>query len=462
MSNTETDSINEKKNDSKTKDYKEFFKNYMSAILNTIVFSIFIIGTIGLYTTKVAQANILPDDANLAPYTIFDRIIENDIPIDTNIMRSYFWSKNKVTLSQKIVFNSQEYLDSFNNGIFCKIKEKAIPGNLFSNIPLYFSPVYDNLVASIFSAMNFIFFYLSFLPESVIMLVCGLGYAFIWGIILVYAICCSVYYHIANIPQLFREKFEHPGLDTAPTDNPDIVSIKILDEEKWESNKNISLMRIWKIVLFFISFYPIMFSIFLSPIIFTVYGFLSPLYATYKINKTDKTQNFYDFVKNTLKFKKLFFYILATGALFTNGIQYLGTSSLVPIAIAVVCAYLIGLYTNVIPEAGIDGFTARIRETPIQSTVNKLDVLKQVDTCIIPTMDDKINNIIIDPNVSLRKIKPVEVELTPNKSVSFDSQVKYIPPIENPPSDNVVEEKELVGGKSTKRKINKNYNIKFV
>ena len=118
MSNTETDSINEKKNDSKTKDYKEFFKNYMSAILNTIVFSIFIIGTIGLYTTKVAQANILPDDANLAPYTIFDRIIENDIPIDTNIMRSYFWSKNKVTLSQKIVFNSQEYLDSFNNGIF--------------------------------------------------------------------------------------------------------------------------------------------------------------------------------------------------------------------------------------------------------------------------------------------------------------------------------------------------------
>ena len=87
-------------------------------LIFTIGLFIFVIGGLGLYTTKVAQSNILPDNIEFAPYTIFDRVVK-DIPIDINIMRPSLFSENKETLSQKVLFNSQEYLDSFSNSFLC-------------------------------------------------------------------------------------------------------------------------------------------------------------------------------------------------------------------------------------------------------------------------------------------------------------------------------------------------------
>ena len=84
MSTTEdTSAIDEKKSDDPgtfTPDFKGFTMNYVSSIIFTICVSIFIIGGLGLYTTKVAQSSILPDNIELAPYTIFDRIVK-PIPI---------------------------------------------------------------------------------------------------------------------------------------------------------------------------------------------------------------------------------------------------------------------------------------------------------------------------------------------------------------------------------------------
>ena len=58
MSETEnTNAIDEKKTEETNNgspDYKAFIKNYMSSIIFTIGFSVFIIGSLGLYTTKVA------------------------------------------------------------------------------------------------------------------------------------------------------------------------------------------------------------------------------------------------------------------------------------------------------------------------------------------------------------------------------------------------------------------------
>ena len=127
MSTTEnTSAIDEKKTpDSGTStqpyDFKSFAANYASSIIFTIGISIFIIGGLGLYTSKVAQSNILPDNIDLAPYTVFDRVVKN-IPIDINVMRPSFFSENKDTISQKVIFNSQEYLDSFKNSIFLCIR----------------------------------------------------------------------------------------------------------------------------------------------------------------------------------------------------------------------------------------------------------------------------------------------------------------------------------------------------
>ena len=160
MSTTEdTSTIDEKKGEdteSSTK-FKDFIYNYLSSIIFTIGIGIFFIGSLGLYTTKVAQANILPDNIELAPYTVIDRIVK-DIPIDINIMRPSYLSETKDILSQKAIFNSQEYLDSFNKSFLCSLKKNAEnPNGGGSNASLYFYYVFDNIVAKNFLVMNTIF-----------------------------------------------------------------------------------------------------------------------------------------------------------------------------------------------------------------------------------------------------------------------------------------------------------------
>ena len=131
MSDTENTNVidekeNEFKNSNTTSDFKGFIKNYLLSIVFTI--GIFIIGGIGLYTTKIAQSNILPDNIELAPYTIKDRVVK-DIEVNINIIKPLFFSKDENILLQKSTFNSQEYLDSFNKNFLCYLKKSADPNS---------------------------------------------------------------------------------------------------------------------------------------------------------------------------------------------------------------------------------------------------------------------------------------------------------------------------------------------
>lgn len=509
MSTNETNSIDEKKNTSEPKaDFSGFFKNYISSILFTIGFSVFIIGTTGLYTTKIAQANILPDNPELAPYTIYDRIIQKDIPIDINVMRPNFFSENKETFSQKVTFNSQEYLDTFKNSFLCSIRNSATPGGL-GNVSLYLSLVYDNIIAKVFLAINTVFFYLSYLPESIIMLLYGFVYLFIWMIIYFYVFAISIFYHIVKIPQLFRE---NEKFVISESDNPDINYIKENIESNWEPEENIKFMRGWKILLFIFCIYPIMFSILISAFIFSIYGFIATLYATYKvnINKTEKTEGIYNFIINTFKHKKFFFLVLATISLYTNGTSYFGNKSAVPITIGILVAWFMNLYSNKMPELGIDGFTAKIRQNPIKAKVEPLNVKKLVDLCGWIRVTSLNELILKTPFRKTGGNSDVNI-ISQSKNVSFNPNIKIISP-ENPknteiteipeielktfqseipntatttttttttteipnseielktiqsetPSPEVPQEQpKIVGGKKIKRNYNKKYNIKF-
>ena len=396
MSTTEdTSSIDEKKNEDtggSAPDFKGFITNYLSSIVFTIGISVFVIGTLGLYSTKVAQSNILPDNIELAPYTVIDRVVEN-IPIDINIMRPTFWSENKDTFSQKAMFDSQEYLDSFSNSFLCSLKSKADPKS-GANAALFFSRVYDNLVAKNLLAINTIFFYLSYLPESMVMLLYGFFGIFIWMGLYFFNMCISIFYHFINIPELFRE---------ASDKNDNGIF-------EWESDDNISFIRLFKLVLFFFIWIPVgLLSTFIMPSFFTIYGLISPLFATYSINKTKKTYGVYDFIKNTFAYKRFFFFILATLSLFSNGMKYLGSNSVVGILIAVIFAYFMGLYTNEMPELNSDGFTVKIRQNIKQSNIKPIDEKKLVEICRqINIDDDKIKKIL--QKGSFRQLtKPKEV-----------------------------------------------------
>ena len=377
MSQTEnTNAIDEKKKESDnvtTTDFKGFIINYTRTILFTI--GIFIIGGVGLYTTKIAQSNILPDNIELAPYTIKDRVVK-DIEVNINIIKPLFFSKDENILLQKSTFNSQEYLDSFNKNFLCYLKKSADPNSgLLANPSLFFSMVYDNLVAKNFLAINTIFYYLSYLPESVIMLLYGLFGIFIWIGLYFFNVCISIFYHIINIPQLFRN----------------------LDDKtnKWESIEQISFLHFVKLLLFFFIWIPIgTLSAFITPTFFTLYGLIAPLFAKYKITNTNnkKDYNVFNFLKDTFIYKKLFFFILATLSLISNGIKYLGSYYSVAIIFAIIFSFFMGLYTNTQPNNNEFILVKSINEiiqAPISSSNKNL-----VEICkSIPMNDTKMDKI---------------------------------------------------------------------
>ena len=73
MSETETTSIDEKKaEDSGTTtdkgDWKGFSTAFSSVLVTGIFFGVVVIGSMGLFLAKVANANILPTDYKIQPY----------------------------------------------------------------------------------------------------------------------------------------------------------------------------------------------------------------------------------------------------------------------------------------------------------------------------------------------------------------------------------------------------------
>ena len=456
MATTEdTSAIDEKKteNTGTDPDFKGFASNYLFSIIFTIGVVVFIIGGLGLYTTKVAQANILPDNIELAPYTIIDRVVK-DIPIDINVMRPTFWSENKDTFSQKALFDSQGYLDSFQNSFLCSLKQKADPKD-GANAALFFSRVYDNLVAKNLLAINTIFFYLSYLPESVIMFLYGLFGIFIWIGLYFFNMCISIFYHFVNIPELFRETNE--------------------DTKKWESDGNISYLRFFKFLLFCFIWIPVgLFSTFVVPIFFTIYGLFSPLFATYTIDKTKKSYGVYDFIKDTFAYKKLFFFILATISLFSNGSTYLGSNAIIGILIAVVFAYYMGLYSNEMPENGVNGFTSKITLTAKQALLIPLDKtkLELVEICKHIAIDGtEMDKIINENKGTFRKIISKETGgsitnndiIVPTVTEPIKNNNILVPTVTEPINPYIkYPEQEQSGGKLRKPVKTKKYNFRLV
>lgn len=373
MSTEDTNTIDDKKNNnSTTKENKvvPFLVNYIFVTISSIIISVFVIGSFGLYTTKVAQSNILPDNSSLAPFTDINRVVK-DLPIDINVIKPWheFFSFNSdKSLSQKIGFNSEEYLASFKDSFLCALKLNAKPDSgVFANTTLYYSKVYDGIISTNFKVINSLFYYLSFLPESVIMLVYGLlafplffifyGISYLW----------TFFYHIINIPQFFRAASES-------------------NEKKWESTNKISFLRIIPLILFGINCLGALISLCVSPFLFTLYAFIAPLVVSGKVN--DKKYNVLNLILDSFNYKSKFFLDLATIGLIYNVFKYFTLNIALAIIPALIVLYIIGEFNINLPEEGMSGFsnTTGIK----QAKVDRTEFDSSINICTIPEESEEI------------------------------------------------------------------------
>jgi hypothetical protein len=326
----ETNIINEKKAEEKSiptnkTDWSGFFVNFTSSVLTIICLGVILVGSIGLYTAKVAHANILPDDINLMPYTNIERIVkERPIrPIYMNPIkiRSFFglnfWSDPEEVYSQMAKFNNVDFLNSFSNSWLCSITEWAKPGSgIFSNFWLYESSILKQMTADTFGLMNSIFYKINYLPEWLIMLIYSFLFTIVFFIIYIFNVVKGFILHITNLFQYFR-------------------SPKNGSSSEWDDPSYFDIFNIKQIFLFFVFFFVWGFvsliSFIISPIFITIYCLLSPLSAKYTLASMDKSSteknklhNFFSFLKDVVTHKNSFILLLIIYNLMTNTKKYLG------------------------------------------------------------------------------------------------------------------------------------------
>lgn len=331
MSTTEnTNAIDEKKNTdtgSRPPDVKGFLTNVGVSIVATISISIFIIGGFVLYTTKIAQSMAIPDNSS-------------DKMVNINIISESLnpFAENK--LSQKAIFNYKKYLTSLHDNIFNEFSKSANLNTGYTT-PLYLYILYEHLIK--FNSESMIYFSnkISSFSEPIIMLI-GLP---LWILVFIinFIACICLYYF--NLKELFKTSEDY-------------------DKINFISRSFVRITQLFQLLVFLFLPIPFGFILFMLLLIVVFQGLIAPLYTTYTIKVSDEQKNIKggigQFLMDTFFYKRRFFLILLTISLLVNGLNYLGTNSLIYILIAVGVAYLGGLYAPVIPNSS-DGFSSLIK-----------------------------------------------------------------------------------------------------
>lgn len=328
----ETNIIDEKKAEeqgttTEKADWPGFFMNFGSGVLTSICIGVILIGSIGLYTAKVAHANILPDDIDLQPYTNIERIVkERPVYMNPLKIRSFyglnFLGDPEELYSQIAKFNSKDFLNTFSDSWLCNIEEWAKPGRILSNFWLFESNILKPMTANTFGLMNSIFYKMNYLPEWLIMILYSIIFTFVFFGLYIYNFFTGIILHLTNLYQYFLK----------PTED---------DPTKWDT-ENPSYFNIKNMLLFFFIWTTTSFlSVLFSPFFITIYCLLAPLSATYKLANSDKassntqTENtFISFIKDVVTYKKTFILLLIIYKLMGSANTYLGSSYLSGIIIA--------------------------------------------------------------------------------------------------------------------------------
>jgi len=289
--------------------YKEFFTNLTNNVIFKLVVRTIILGTMGLYVAKVAQSNILPDDVDLSPFTDIKRNV-SQIPIDINIIKERtfwgvgIWDKPINVYSEKIEFDNDAFLKSFNGSLLCFLKKNANPQNFFGNLCLYFSKVLSETTSNSFWLTNRIFNVYNYLPEWIIMLVSGFYPSIFFGIFFIFNLLGGIIPHLKNLTQFFR-KPNWSGND-------------------WEDEGKIHFLRPFKWLIFwFLWFWISLNSMIIMPIYLTFYNFIAPLTAKYKTQGVTKEKHFGTFLLDNIFYKGSFLFTLFSYYLGINAYKYL-------------------------------------------------------------------------------------------------------------------------------------------
>jgi hypothetical protein len=248
-------------------------------------------------------------------------------------------------------------MNDFKNSWLCALKKKAYPPkdikltamsngesngirvmsqeDVPKNSPFwaYEFETLKSMTCTSFSIINKIFFYMNYLPEWATMIIFALFFSVIIVIIFFANMFCGIWDHVSNFGELIKHLYNFKKFNEEPADP---VEDAIPLYKKWSTYYNPLL-----VIMYFIG---AMYSaIIISPVVVTTYSFFKALGANYVVREKNSQEvppnevpklNVFSFIKSALYYKKTFIIILVMLNLMVATNEYLGTSYLPGVIIA--------------------------------------------------------------------------------------------------------------------------------
>lgn len=297
-----------------------FMKNLIIITLSILL--VIILGSLVVFSCKVAQSNVLPTDINCFPYTNAIPIVQQ---VSININDHFIEGKN---LSQKIKF-PYEYNSS--NFILDFLRRLRFNPNAFG-VGNYFVAILEGIFSFNYSAFNTLFDGLNYLPEIVVLLIGPIITVVFSSVLSLVDLFYLGFLWFKNFSWFFQENENKSGTG-APSWKP------ITLEQPLNYCLSIFLMFIF-FILFLVglfSFLPILSSVVILVCFFTI------LTKTGLTNDNDK-YTLFNCMKDSLKYNKKGIMTILSISIILLSYSYFGG-----ILAAICFATILLLYFNIIP-----------------------------------------------------------------------------------------------------------------
>jgi len=347
------------------------FANFFMSIFTILIYFgiLIIIGALGLYSGKVAQANILPTCSYFKPYTNMDVPIQ-EIPVDINVVKT-----DKGAWSTKIKFPLQENFKIINDTF--EILHKWTNGENTNVYKLYIATILQELLACNFTITNNINNFMnSILTETVYILLSP--YILFFTTLLTFVVN-GLYMSLLwfyNIYLLFSEKDDK----NKETDAEGIHKVNWKNGNIWTFfNILWFIFYIWVfIVLFFIAGSWLIIPI--TACLISLFCLFFPLFMRSKYTKNDQKYNLYETIKHVLKFKlNIIMVIMSLIIILSASSNFGGYAAFVALVACIILYFFTPIYHQYLPKS------------PDNSTYGLGDYVQAVKKCIPTAKDEPIH-----------------------------------------------------------------------
>jgi len=372
-----TDAIDNVQNSNDPKEdpnFKKFFANF--GVTTGIIIGFVVLGSIGLYMSKIALSGILPTNPLFKPYTCLDNtdpVKSGDI--EMNIVREFGlkglgWMLGQSPISaysQQATFDEKAFEKTFKGGYIKSLFDATQNPNP-SNFSLWRSDVLNVMVSSSFSIIQTVFGSVGSLNESVAMFLFGLFGVACLPFLMLYNIGNSFWNHITSLLNVgsltkgleflkLKTRAENGEKDFSPPPPLSFDGFFIGKKEPTDITvgEKIRFGLKWIFTVIGIACYFLVSMLLFSPVFVTFYTLFKPLLAKYrlKLNETysgdsgsgkSESKGLFSFIRDTFAYKRSYIIFLSIINLFMQTNTYLGTYYFAAVIIAVIIAIV---YCNI-------------------------------------------------------------------------------------------------------------------